>query len=82
MSYVLQLKGRLQELKMKQMEYETAIKAKLRAALDIIANWHKPLEDIDVEAAYIHLKEAREQKKQLKKILSEIKEIKRDLGEE
>lgn len=81
MSYVLQLKGRLQELKIRQMEHETSIKAKLKAALEILARAHWAIQEIDIESAYTHLKEARRQKVQLQKVLGEIREIERELGE-
>lgn len=81
MSYVLQLKGKLQELKMKKMELATRINAKMNAIKNILATSAiTPIEDIDLEGVRSLAREADEQKKEYLKTIEEIRKIEKELG--
>lgn len=77
------LKGRHGELKMEKMELQVRCGANLRAAKDLLAGLSfKPLADIDVDAALVHLTAAAGQKRQILEIEAMMNRIAKELGEQ
>ena len=81
MSIVLQLKGKLQELRMKEMDLATRASSKINAIKNLLATSAiTPLEDIDLEGVASLAREALEQKKEYLQIREEIRRIEKELN--
>ena len=75
------LKGELADLKMKKMELEASIDANVSACKMLLARaGFKPIAEIDLKGASIHLNEALAQKERLEQIITDIAKIEKELG--
>lgn len=82
MSVVLQLKGKLHELKLKRMELATGAGAHMEAIKDLLAlSSTKPLHEIDAEKVFYHAKELKRLRGEYRDVSEEIGKIKKELGE-
>jgi hypothetical protein len=83
MSVVIQLKGRLHELKLKRMELATGAGSHMDAIKDKLAlSSTRALHEIDAEKVFYHAKELRRLWKEYREVSGEIGKIKKELGED
>ena len=75
------LKGHLSDLKMRKMDLELKIDANIKAAKQMLAaSAIKPIDQIDVEAAVVNLKEAAELKHKRAEVITKIGTIELELS--
>ncbi len=75
------LKSHLSDFKMRKMDLEIKIDAKIKAAKNLLAaSAIKPIDQIDVESAATRLQEAAALKKKRAKIMEGIEKIEQELG--
>ena len=80
MSDRLVLKGKLQELITAKLELATAANANIKAAKSLLTlSDITPIDEIDIEAALVHIREARAQQKEYLYLLNAIKKIEAEL---
>lgn len=75
------LKGHLSDLKMRKMDLELKIDANIKAAKQLLAaSAIKPIDQIDVDAAVVNLKEAAELKRKRAEVITKIGKIEQELA--
>ena len=75
------LKGHLSDLKMRKMDLELKIDANIKAAKQLLAaSAIKPIDQIDIEAAVVNLKEAVALKRERAEAISNIEKIEQELS--